>query len=428
MHKLKYTGVVAIVVSAISCTPIEIEDGNLSKRKSDSIVEFHDAPSSEIIIDVLKRASLMANIQWLPLGPVPNMLGSFYPQGRMVTGIPYSSGKELCTFVGQDVSIYSFLSAVKNPYSYLYTEDLSCPPYNSSLCRSYYGTVCSAAVDYALGLPIQFTTYMYKGLPFFSVITNASMDKLKLCDLLLEDGHVGMIYDIIRDFNGSITQISVFESVHEGTRIKTYSRSQFIAQWKNTGWEILRYKFKEQPKFNTAESSVLEDDMVFNSYLSTAKGDCVSYAKRDSIIINYLDNSSGTLMILKDHCLLRSMPVNGYDHELVFYDLPCGDYELYIQREDLSRTPSIYFDIVDTDVSIDVNEKVTVHFNTSESTPIYLIFCQLTHRYLSFWEITEEDLASGFISVIPENRNTYYYKVLFQGRYGRVASELQPVK
>lgn len=421
--------IATIEICTISCTHIEIDGWNLNIVSAESAEELHDVPLNKSVSNALKRAEKMVKIQWLPLRPVPNILGTFYPKGHMVSGIPYSSGKELCTFVGQDVSFYTFLSAVNNPYSYLYTQDLSRPPYNSSLCRTYFGTVCSAAVDYALGMPIQYTTYMYKDLPFFSVISDISIDEMQLCDLLLEDGHVGMVYDIIRDCNGKIRGVSVFESVHEGTRIKDYTRSQFIARWKNLGWEVLRYAFVEQERKDINDDSLLlEEGMKFNPYLSTAKGDRVSYAKRDSIIVHFLDNIPGTLMVMKDNILFSSVAVSVEEYEYVFKDLQCGNYELYLEKEDSTRTPSIFFDIVDTDVSLEVEEKVTVHFNHRGSVPIYLIFCQLSHRYLSFKEITKDDLANGFISVEPEDRMAYYYKVLFQGKYGRVASELHRVK
>lgn len=408
---------------SICCTRIEKD----VIKNNEQTELFHDEPDCESISAVLKRAGNMVNIKWMPINPVPNILGTYYPKGRLIVGLPYSSGQELCTFVGQDVSFYTFLSAVNNPYSYLYTQDLSLPPYKGTLCRPYYGTVCSAAVDYALGLRIQYTTYMYKGLPFFQVVTDSFIESLHLCDLLLEEGHVGMIYDIIRDNYGKVRHVSVFESIHEGTKITEYTRSQFISRWKKVGWELLRYtKIRDNAIECDNDPQVLEDGFEFNPCLSTAKGDCVSYAERDSVIINIFDKSQGNLMVMKDQSIYSSIPIS---HDVqILYNLPCGDYEVYIQREDSSISPSIFFDIVNTEATIEVKEEVTVHFTNNHSVPIYLVFCQLSHRYLSFHEITPEDVSKGYISVKPEITKTYYYKVLFQGKYGRVASDLKRVK
>ncbi len=414
---------IAIVYSSTSCSRKETNELGPGAEE----LLFHDVPQCESVSNILRRANIMVNLHWIPLNPVPNMLGSYYPAGQVVLGVPYSSGQEMCTFVGQDVSFYTFLSAVNNPYSYLYTQDLSVPPYKGDLCRTYYGTVCSAAVDYALGLRFQYTTYMYKQLPFFSVVSKVFDDDISLCDLLLEEGHVGMIYDIIRDRNGRISNVSVFESVHEGTKITEYSRSQFISKWNRVKWELLRYsKIKQTTADGSNDSFALGQTFEFNPCLSTAKGDRVTYAERDSILVNIFKETQGELVVMKDHLLFSSVQISG--NSVVLSGLPCGDYEVYILKKDSTRSPSIYFDVVNTYADVAVDEKVTVRFNNATSTPICLVFCQLSHRYLAFHEISEDDMARGYITVNPEEREAYYYKVLFQGKYGRVASDLRRVR
>ena len=102
---------------------------------------------------LLRRADQITKLCWTPLAQVPTQ-GGYFNQGRTVKGVPYSSVKEMEKFVGQYVSFYTFMTAVSNPKSVLYTENVKEPPYHGTNCSTFYGTVCSIAVNYVLGLPI----------------------------------------------------------------------------------------------------------------------------------------------------------------------------------------------------------------------------------------------------------------------------------
>lgn len=103
------------------------------------------------LLNMRKRAHQIADVFWTSLGNIPNLSG-FFPSGGTFSGIPYSSVKELDKNVGQEVSFYTFLSAVANPRSVLYTERVCNNPYKGVNCATYYGSVCSMTVNYALGL------------------------------------------------------------------------------------------------------------------------------------------------------------------------------------------------------------------------------------------------------------------------------------
>ena len=92
--------------------------------------------------EVLRRAYLMASMERTPLRPVPKRGGCFYDSDVTVTGAPYSSVKEINTYLFQDVSYHTFMSAVHNPMSVLYTEIISLSTYHGTNCATYYGAVC----------------------------------------------------------------------------------------------------------------------------------------------------------------------------------------------------------------------------------------------------------------------------------------------
>ncbi len=97
-----------------------------------------------------KKAHHMADIRWTPLNDIPGLTKPI-PAGIERVGLPYSSVKEKDKFVGLEVSFHTFMTALHNPRSVLYTEDVKESPYYGTNCGPYYGTVCSGAVNYALG-------------------------------------------------------------------------------------------------------------------------------------------------------------------------------------------------------------------------------------------------------------------------------------
>ena len=117
-------------------------------------------PQYDNVQDAINRAEFIANIKWQAASSITDASHAYY-EGEIVRGLPYSSARELDCFVGIHVSFYTFLTATNNPRSLFYTEDISKPQYNASyLCSVYYGTVCSCAVEYALGMEVPYFTSM----------------------------------------------------------------------------------------------------------------------------------------------------------------------------------------------------------------------------------------------------------------------------
>lgn len=407
------------------CVNIEADDHHEIELLDDGL--YHDVPKNIGVQNTINRAKQFANICWTPKGKIPRF-GGHYKKGEVIVGAPYSSGKELCTFIGQDVSFYSFLSAVYNPYSYLYTEDTSKPPYNSTLCKSYYGTVCSAAVDYALGIDIPYATYMYDSLPLFEKLKNQTIDYLELGDILLQNGHVGMVYDIIRDAHYNIVSIDIFEAVTSGVRIIRYDTTDFLAHWDNVNWVAYRYQGIDNNTYTPNEYVPINGEppvQTFNNYLSTAKGDKVAYAERDSVIINILNDQclGNHLIVNKDGSFYEDRPISG--NKLVLYDLPYGSYEAYISIDGNANSPSINFEVLNYDVSI-VPQGI-VSFSSKNSDPVYIVICAQNHKYISLYELSDSEKALGYALLNKDYKQNAYYKVVFQGEYGRVCSLIAPI-
>jgi hypothetical protein len=96
----------------------------------------------------VQYAHIMSRVKWTPVaGGMPNRRGGYFEEGTEYTGVPYSSVKTVGRCIGFDIYLKTFLAAVENPHSVLYTENLSG---NVSNAATYYGKVCSTFTSYAL--------------------------------------------------------------------------------------------------------------------------------------------------------------------------------------------------------------------------------------------------------------------------------------
>lgn len=142
--------------------------------------------------EVLARAYFMASMEWTPLRPVPKRGGGYYPPDTTVIGAPYSSVKEINTYLFQDVSYHTFMTAVHNPRSVLYTDNISQAPYHGTNCATYYGAVCSSSVMWTLGIEIPYYANQIINLPDMTMLDYQVVDSLKVCDVIWKTGHVQM--------------------------------------------------------------------------------------------------------------------------------------------------------------------------------------------------------------------------------------------
>jgi len=93
----------------------------------------------------------MSDFKWEAIQPIPRTKSTEDAEVGKYIGIPYSSAKQVSGFVPTNVSFRTFLSASKNRYSLLYTENIANESSKSAYgfnyvgdnCGSYYGTVCS---------------------------------------------------------------------------------------------------------------------------------------------------------------------------------------------------------------------------------------------------------------------------------------------
>lgn len=407
---------------AVSDVPVNIVDsitfdyniGNdLSPEVSDTITSN----------EVLQRAYYMASMQWTPLRPVPKRGGNYYPEGVLVTGAPYSSVKELNTYLFNDVSYHTFMTAVHSPMSVLYTEDISQSPYHGTNCATYYGAVCSSSVMWALGFNMPYSSNDIIEFEEMERIEHQVVDSLRICDVIWKRGHVQMIYNIeYRD--DTLYRIKTFEMAGSNAHIKIYTKAQFLNTWNSNGY--VGYRFKKL-KYSS-EPLVLQDwdPIVYNDYLCPSKGDKAVYRTTDTIAIHIYDSIYDQVVLTKGASLIASDNNNG--NLQCYYGLKSGVYRVFLQSDN-DKTASASFEVVETNVSYDWcddGENLKIYFNSS-AKPEYASLCYLSGGSGSSIPVSEMDIWRGYI-IVPrlETEQDYYCKVIFKGEYGRIINE--PIK
>ena len=371
--------------------------------------------------EVLERAYQMATLKWSPIRRVPFNDGLCFEPGRIVTGAPYSSVKEINTYLFQDVSYHTFMTAVHNPNSVLYTEDISMAPYHGLNCASYYGSVCSSSVMWVLGISIPYYADQIISLPNMKKLESQTIDSLKICDVIWKKGHVQMIYDL--EYRaGALNKITTFESTYKSARLSSYSKEQFQKMWNTHGYVGYRYEklipSKEPISFRGFNPISYNDD------LCPSKGDRAVYRTSDVITINIFNQKYDRIVLSRDGRIVSSDYLDGEDYS--FCNLNPGIYMVCLENES-QKTETVSFEVVDVHVrcSIDDDERrISILFSSSAEAE-YVAICDQTGGSL-YYPISDLGKKSGSISVPIEDESKDYCKVVFKGKYGRIINE--PIK
>ena len=373
--------------------------------------------------DALQRAYRMATMEWTPINAVPMRGGGFYEAGKTVRGVPYSSVREINTYLFQDVSYHTFMTAVHNPRSLLYTENISESPYHGSNCASYYGSVCSSSVMYALGFNIPFSTNQIKNLSFLDKLSTHMIDSLRICDLIWKPGHVQMVYDI--EYDGDrMSKVKLFESSGKSAHIYSYSYQDFKSLWEQGNYVGLRYK---NIVYSTSPQNYDAFPIInYNEDLCPSKGDKSVYRTDEIVEINIFNSGFEEIVLMREGTIVSSETYSVDTHH--YSKLNPGMYSVFLQSgEKVSASAS--FEVIETDVRCSLDRKgrsVIIEFNSSAKAD-YGALCTIDGSSWYF-QISDDERRDGHVVVPSWDLSNYYCKVIFRGEYGSIINKPVRVK
>ena len=439
--------IISVTMSA-NCSKGTLVDSLVSPDSCNVFTDDYTADPNDTTSDFLdwnhpaleqlrRRAEIIGNIKWIPKGDVPKRNG-FFPQGVEVTGMLYSSVKELDKFVGQEVSFYTFLSAVNNPRSVLYSENVGQPPYHGKNCAAFYGSVCSMTVNYALGLDRPYATFMYGTVPFIKRVANQDLDHVAPGDIVqVNSGHVFLITNIIKNNNGGIHYVDILECAGNGASNRRYTKNQFQERLDNCVDVFYRYINLEKLAIELSPFQAIEADTnssITNNPLSLNRGDKVTYSQDESaVVVNVLEGGYNKLEVYKiaDYGEIKVEERSYYDTpDIVLTGLGAGKYKALLSKESGTKSNAVYFEILQTNVSFSIRgHYVDIRFSSENAIPEYIVFCERNGSRHFIADITDEEKQAGHKLVKCEaSLESLYMKVFFKGEYGRVSNSMLPLQ
>lgn len=264
---------------------------------------YSDKPVNEGMKNALLRAQQLAFLRWTPIKPFPAIhstgiagvnpypvfLGAYRPLvGANYAAVGYTNEK----YVGVNVSIETFMTAVANPNSVLYT---TTQHGKGRLTAAFYGTVCSEFASFVLGFPFHIDCPQFSVMEEMEHIDGSCLENLQLCDLLNEPkSHTAIVTGIDRDENGKVVNITVTESTPPQVRITHFLPREFVGCWLEKGYEVLRYKDLHKVTYTPNPWVHLEGDPelpvpVPNPVILPDYGDKANYRLGESVTFSVFD-------------------------------------------------------------------------------------------------------------------------------------------
>lgn len=437
------------IIAKSETTPSEKDSTNSNFDEENT--EFYNSD----ILNAYKRAHQFMDINWNALSTIPtrdNHTG--FPKGSH-QGLPYSSVKEYNKFIGYDVSIKTFMTALNNRYSLLYTEDVKKGrsqsaygiDYQGNNCGAYMGTVCSFFVDYVLGLDIPYVTSEYDYLcriGVFEKIEDQSFNNIQIMDIIWEPGHANIITNVLRNSSKEIEFVVWSESTSPYVKSTKMSKLMFTNRMEKNKGIIYRYKkWGEHAEYTPSEFVSVMGEAIqeyhYNNDICTFAGDYACFREGDLIVINYEKNNYSAMELMKDDEIIATidLPADASNHAIYLngMNLSYGQYKARLAGGN-GYSNYTYFEVLQTNVNYisEGNSKI-ITFNSSNATPKYIQFSLKDGTTRGKYVFTEEDLLNKSVTINPKEiyNEVYgktkwggdiYLKVTFQGKYGRATNQL----
>ncbi len=299
---------------------------------------YSDKPANPGMKNALLRAQQLLKLRWTPIGSYPVVypaaviggptLKGFYKAYRPQTGVGYSAvGYTNEKYVGVNVSIHTYMTAMANPKSVLYTQNQhEC----GRLSAAFYGTVCSEFASFVLGFPFHIDCPQFSKMEDMEHVNTTALENLQLCDLLNEPKtHTAVITGIDRNENGKVVSITVTESTLPKVTETVFLPEEFTNYYLKNGYEVVRYKKLSAVTYTPDPWVQLEGDPkaerpVPNPIILPNYGDQANYRLGESVTLSIFD-SAYTIVLLRHDWEETALPVE--DGDVIFTPEKTGYYQ-----------------------------------------------------------------------------------------------------
>lgn len=337
-----------------------------------------------------QRAKLLKNVCWTAKNKIISMatgstLSSYYFKRDSVNrGIPYSETAEFDKYVGMHVSLRTFLSALRNKRSVMYTEDIHPVTakgyrnvsaygfyYNGlyHLSSTFYGSVCTGLASYLIGLSdVVKTTHwksnssgmtcVYQGESnnYDDSALDSAIANIKPMMVILKSGHVMVVTDVYKDEFNNIAHIVITEETSPRVASTPYSLQEvkrLFRSWQLDDFLYLYEQSDEQWQYQLNTVSMYDEDLSivqqtpadFTPKIVDIDPDIACYAGEYASFLTDAESQpqtiDGTTVLLNnDRLYFNVHRGGGYTHLQVFYETdnpatasPIAEYSLATDSE-----------------------------------------------------------------------------------------------
>ena len=426
-----------------------------------------DLPNYDV---ALRRIDYFQHLRYTPLAKVPDGYPAsgqttnaantyFFLAGRLAVSVPYSDVAETRTYVPNNVSLRTFLTAALNRRSLLYTEELATntskygKTYKTGNRRAYYGLVCCGFTAWVMGIDTMYLSGQYgaDNIPGLSAVTYNSVDDLRPLDLIWNDGHISIISDIWKDEFGKVKYIVWAEMSTPNTYRTPYTPEQFnqrvtdrsatIHRW--DGWANLSEP--EASEFSQYLLGQTRKEPVWSGDIMCFAGDYAAFVEGDIIYLNARRNSVYTgVELYKDDVLLQTIDITGLDADtivtpndedwvkvnLTTLNLTYGKYKARL-TDGTNTTDYTYFEVIDITFSATKVSSSSISVSVSSNSGVPVSIEKVKDNGFpsspngSFHAITDEEVEAGTFTLGWSYSSTYkYLMLLVRGDYGTVPKKI----
>jgi len=400
---------------------------------------------------IAKRAEALVKCPWTPSQDIKVSAKGSYPYDYFKAGIsydniPYGGGtnEKYYTYVGTNISFYTFLSAVNNPKSFFYSADA-----RTDIGRVVYGNVCTATVSYCWGIPSSFNTWdAYNNLvPYLKKLTIKSAEELILGDTACWyhksiGGHIFIITDITKDRNGRVQSFTTTEAqdgrVHNDTYTVKELQSYLDTKDKNVkkisgsekGVMYFRFNFENYRKYLKSPDFIEQERVTgytFPDALCTFMGDKVSYPYGQSVTINILSDKYTSLQLYKGDEIYQTLSLNGKTEDVVLANLPVGLYKACL-TDGTNKSTFTYFQVGGTSFTATKSgENVLIEYSDTNSDVQYITLKQTTDGTGGVFRYADK-IKDGLYKCTWSLGGATQIKVQFAGKYSTYGGATVSIK
>lgn len=392
----------------------------------------------------VEYARTLSRVKWTPVaGTMPNRRGGTFEQGTEYTGVPYSSVKAVGRCIGFDIYLKTFLAAVENPRSVLYTENLSGTVSNAA---PYYGAVCSTFTSYALqcALPYRSSHHGEQFREGVVLVDPQSAQGAEPGDVIYTPpatvgggSHVELVTEVQRS-GGRVTAIRIEESAPPTTRDTLRKATAFEAHLAARGRRMYRITDFDAWRGRNEAGSFLfpnyhEDASApaINRVVLLDRGDWVPYFRDQAVTFNVMDRDSRgveSLVIQRDDAVVERIASSGRGViERLFSE--CGDYTAHCVMGDGSLSQACEFAVCELDFRLPAETPVrnapwSIEFTARnlEVIAVRLMNPKPPYENSNVW-LTDHDRSHGKVTVPAghiQDVGLVHVWLIGENRYGRL--------